>query len=818
MSASLQSTEGGAPVTEPVKVVDTHPPDASEPLQPRALTSIPDDALIILPVRNAVVFPGTIVPLVIGRARSQAAVQEAIRLERPLGVLLQSKPDLDEPGPDDVHWLGTSVDVLRYLTSPDGSHQVIVRGLRRFRITEFLTGYPFAVARVQLIDAPAAETARGDTEIEGRARALKQSALETLQLMPQAPPEMSAALRGIDEPEQLADVIGSLMDNTLQEKQALLETIDLKARLDKLIDVLARRIQVLKVSRDVTARTQESIGDLNRKQLLREQMRTIQTELGEGDESAQEIDELDKAITKARMPAEVDKVARKELKRLSRMSDGSGESSMVRTYLEWLTELPWADDASPIIDIGEARLVLDQDHFGLDKVKKRILEYLAVRKLNPLGRSPILCFVGPPGVGKTSLGQSIARATGSKFVRVSLGGVHDEAEIRGHRRTYIGALPGNIIQSLRKVGAGNCVMMLDEVDKLGAGGFHGDPASALLEVLDPEQNATFRDSYHAVPCDLSRVMFLCTANVLDTIPGPLRDRMELIHLPGYTAQEKLQIARRYLVARQWVANGLDLQRCEISDAALLAIIEDYTREAGVRNLEREIGSVFRNAALRIAEGQVQRVAIDAADLTPILGPTKFDADVAMGSDIPGVATGLAWTPVGGDILFIEASRSLGTGRLILTGQLGEVMKESAQAALSLVKARSSELDIAPDALEKSDIHIHVPAGATPKDGPSAGVAMFVALTSLLTGRPVRSDVAMTGEISLRGLVLPIGGVKEKVLAALRAGIKTVMLPARNERDLADIPSEARAQLTFIWLKQVEDALKVAIPVSPHLDE
>ncbi len=816
MSALPRTTEGGTSPIAPSTAVDTPPIDAAamampQP-QPAASRQIPEDALIILPVRNVVMFPGTIFPLTIGRPRSQAAVQEAVRLERPLGVLLQSKPEADEPGPDDVHRVGTSADVLRYLTGPDGSHQAVVRGLRRFRVTEFLSGHPFVLARVQYIDEPAS----GDAEIEGRGRALKQSALETLELLPQAPPEMSAALRGMDDPTQLADVIGSLMDNTPEEKQALLETFDLKARLDKLLDVLARRIQVLKVTRDVTERTQESIGDLNRKHVLREQMRTIQKELGEGDESAVEIEELDKAITEARMPAEVDKVARKELKRLGRMSDASGESSMVRTYLEWLTELPWAGGvdsaAEPAIDIGEARRVLDQDHFGLEKVKKRILEYLAVRKLNPSGRSPILCFVGPPGVGKTSLGQSIAKATGRKFVRVSLGGVHDEAEIRGHRRTYVGALPGTIIQNLRKVGTSNSVMMLDEVDKLGAGGFHGDPASALLEVLDPEQNATFRDTYLAVPFDLSRVMFLCTANVLDTIPGPLRDRMEIIQLPGYTAHEKLQIARRYLVTRQWVANGLDAQRCEISDAALMAIIEDYTREAGVRNLEREIGSVFRSAAVRIAEGQVQRVAIEACDLGAILGPAKYEADVAMGNDIPGVATGLAWTPVGGDILFIEASRSSGTGRLILTGQLGEVMKESAQAALSLVKARASVLGIAPEMLEKSDIHIHVPAGATPKDGPSAGVAMYVALTSLLTGRPVRSDVAMTGEISLRGLVLPIGGVKEKVLAALRAGIRTILLPARNERDLEDIPAEARAQLKFVWLKQVDDAIAVAVPV------
>jgi ATP-dependent Lon protease len=514
------------------------------------------------------------------------------------------------------------------------------------------------------------------------------------------------------------------------------------------------------------------------------------------------------------MPEDVEKQARKELKRLERMPEAAAEHSMVRTYLEWMIELPWSVEGEETIDIAEARRILDEDHYGLEKIKKRILEYLAVRKLNPSGKSPILCFVGPPGVGKTSLGQSIARATGRKFTRVSLGGVHDEAEIRGHRRTYIGSLPGNIIQSIRKVGARNGVIMLDEVDKLGAGGFHGDPASALLEVLDPEQNSTFRDNYLAVPFDLSRVMFICTANVLDTIPGPLRDRMEVIQLPGYTEQEKLEIARRYLVARQLAANGLKPEQLQIEDAALATIVRDYTREAGVRNLEREIGAVCRNAAVRIAEGQVQQVRVGVEDLHAILGPQRFEAEVAMRTGVPGVATGLAWTPVGGDILFVEATRMPGSGKLILTGQLGEVMKESAQAALSLVKARADKLGITSETLEKSDIHVHVPAGATPKDGPSAGVAMFVALSSLLTSRVVRNDVAMTGEISLRGLVLPIGGVKEKVLAALRAGISTVMLPARNRKELEEIPQEARDKLKLVWIESVDDALATALSDSP----
>jgi ATP-dependent Lon protease len=667
-------------------------------------------------------------------------------------------------------------------------------------------------AQVQLIDEPV----QTDVDIEGRALNLKERAIEILRLLPQVPEEMVAALQGVEGPARLADFISGLMDVGVEEKQALLETFDLKARLDKLLDLLTHRIEVLKVSREIDERTKASIDDRNREHLLREQMRTIQKELGDGDQAASEIAELDKAITEAKMPEEVEKQARKELKRLERMPEGAGEYSMVRTYLDWLIELPWAADAEDTIDIAEARKILDDDHYGLDKVKKRILEYLAVRKLNPSGKSPILCFVGPPGVGKTSLGQSIAKATARKFVRVSLGGVHDEAEIRGHRRTYIGSLPGNIIQSLRKAGTRNCVLMLDEVDKLGAGGFHGDPASALLEVLDPEQNSTFRDNYLGVPFDLSGVMFICTANVLDTIPGPLRDRMEVIQLPGYTAQEKLQIARRYLVARQLAATGLAAEQCEISDEALSAIIDDYTREAGVRNLEREIGRVFRSVAVRIAEGSAQQVKISPADLPAILGPRIFEAEVAMGKTIPGVATGLAWTPVGGDILFIEAARMPGAGKLILTGQLGEVMKESAQAALSLVKARAERLGVAPELIEKSDIHVHVPAGATPKDGPSAGVAMFVALVSLLTDRPVRTDVAMTGEISLRGLVLPIGGVKEKVLAALRAGIRTVMLPSRNRRDLEEIPPEARAQLAFVWLEEVDDAIAAALaPAEPQ---
>jgi ATP-dependent Lon protease len=566
---------------------------------------------------------------------------------------------------------------------------------------------------------------------------------------------------------------------------------------------------VLRLSRDIGQQTQQTMEGRQREYLLREQLRAIQKELGEADEKSAEVEELEKKIAEAKMPPEVEEQARRELRRLERMPEGAAEYSLIRTWLEWLAELPWSKESGGAIDIDAARHVLDEDHYGLEKVKRRIVEYLAVRKLNPQGRGPILCFVGPPGVGKTSLGQSIARATGRPFVRVSLGGVHDEAEIRGHRRTYVGALPGNIIQAIRRAGTLDPVMMLDEIDKMGRG-IQGDPSSALLEVLDPAQNSTFRDNYLGVPFDLSKVMFITTANMLDTIPGPLRDRMEVVQLSGYTDAEKLQIARRYLVPRQLAENGLKPEQAEITDDALRRVIRDYTREAGVRNLEREIGALLRHDAVRIATGETDHVRIDADDVPAILGPPRFEAEIAQRTSVPGVATGLAWTPVGGDILFIEATRVPGSGRLILTGQLGDVMKESAQAALSLVKSKHRALGVQPQDFEKSDIHVHVPAGAIPKDGPSAGVAMFTALASLLTRRVVRADTAMTGEISLRGLVLPVGGIKEKVLAAMHAGLRRVMLPARNRRDWDDIPEEARDALEFIWLERVDDALAAAL--------
>ena len=774
------------------------------------LPPLPQDALIIVPVRNTVLFPGLVLPITLGRPKSIAAAQQAVRDQRQVGILLQRDAEVADPTAVDMHRMGTLANIVRYVTGPDGSHHLICQGEQRFQIVEYLGGWPFLVARVLQIPEPDAPTA----EIEARFVNLKAQTLEAISLLPQAPPDLLAAIQSIETPSALTDLAVAYMDVKPEEKQEILETIDLAARMDKVSRLLGHRIEVLRLSQEIGRQTKTALDERQREVLLREQMAAIQRQLGEGEEGkAAEIAELDKAISNAGMPKEVEDQARKELRRLQRMPEAAGEYGIVRTYLDWLIELPWALPEEKPIDILEARRILDEDHYDLDKIKRRIIEYLAVRKLAPQGKAPILCFVGPPGVGKTSLGQSIARAMGRKFVRVSLGGVHDEAEIRGHRRTYIGALPGNIIQAIRKAGARNCVLMLDEIDKLGAG-IQGDPGAALLEVLDPEQNNTFRDNYLAVPFDLSRVVFITTANMLDTIPGPLRDRMEIISLAGYTGEEKLEIAHRYLVRRQMEANGLKDGQVEISDDALRDIVQNYTREAGVRGLERQIGQVLRSAAVRVAEGQSGPIRIERGDLVPILGAPRFESEVAMRVSVPGVATGLAWTPVGGDILFIEATRIPGTGRLILTGQLGDVMKESAQAALSIVKNRAASLGIDASRFEKSDIHVHVPAGAIPKDGPSAGVAMFMALTSLMADRTIRSDTAMTGEISLRGLVLPVGGIKEKVVAAHSAGIRRVMLPARNRRDYDDIPEVARRDMEFIWLERVEEAVAAALEPKP----
>lgn len=771
---------------------------------------VPNDAIIIVPMRGTVLFPQNVSPLVIGRKASIAAVQEAVRSEKPIGLLLQLRDKDEEPTPEDLYPVGTVAEILRYLTAPDSTHHVVCQGLQRFRVKGFLPGYPFLVARVERYEEP--ETTSKD--IEARVITLKQKSLEVLAQTRQAPEELVNAIRSINSAPMLSDLIASYLISKPNEKQEILALFDIKERIDRILELLNYQAEVLKISNEINEQTQETMGQRQREFVLREQMKAIQKELGEEEGSAAEIEELSNAITNAKMPEEVEKQARKELSRLQHMPDASGEYSMIRTYLDWLTELPWSISSTGDIDIKRAREILNEDHYGLDKIKQRILEFLAVRKLNPEGKSPILCFVGPPGVGKTSLGRSIARATGREFIRASLGGLHDEAEIRGHRRTYIGALPGNIIQSIRKAGTNNPVFMLDEMDKIGAGGFHGDPSSALLEVLDPEQNSTFRDNYLAVAFDLSHVMFIGTANVLDSIPGPLRDRMEVIELTGYTSDEKLQIAKRYLVHRQQESNGLTPEQCTITDDAILTIIQDYTREAGCRNLEREIGSVFRHVAMSIAEGLAVNEHIDSEQIPGILGPKRFYSDVAMRTSVPGVATGLAWTPVGGDILFIEATRLPGDGKLILTGQLGDVMKESAQAALSLVKSHALDLGLSPEIFKINDIHVHVPAGAIPKDGPSAGVAIFTALFSAFSERIVHNDVAMTGEISLRGLVLPVGGIKEKVIAAARAGLTTVMLPALNKKDFDEIPEAVRNQLQFVWLENVDEALKVAMEDEP----
>jgi ATP-dependent Lon protease len=778
-----------------------------------------EDVLIILPVRNAVLFPGVVLPVAIDGKLAVAAAQEAVRTQRRVGLLLQTEPpakapgaaasSIEEPTADNLHRVGTAAAILRFITAPDGTHHLICQGEERFTVLDYVSREPFLVARIETHK----ETTVLDREVEARGLNLRDKALEAVQLLPQAPGELVNAIRSIESIPALADMVASFMDLKAAEKQEILATFDLKARLDRVLTLLGRRIEVLKVSRQIDERTREAFDERQKEAVLRERLRQIQKELGDTDSSSAELEDLKKAVKEAGMPPEVEEQVQRELRRLERMPDSSAEYSMTRGYLDWLLAMPWSKLDPEQVDIEQARKILDEDHYGLEKVKRRILEFLAVRKLNPEGRSPILCFVGPPGVGKTSLGQSIAKAIGLKFGRVSLGGVHDEAEIRGHRRTYIGALPGNIVQAVRKAGRRNPVLMLDEVDKLSAS-YQGDPFSALLEVLDPEQNNTFRDNYLAVPFDLSKVLFIGTANVLDSIPAPLRDRMEVIELTGYTEEEKLQIAKRYLLKRQLRANGLSAEQVQISDEALRRLIVDYTREAGVRSLERQIGALLRNTAVTIASGSAQSISIGADDVARILGAARYENDVALRTSIPGVATGLAWTPAGGDILFIESSRVKGTGKLILTGQLGDVMKESAQAAVTLIKSQADRLGIDPSALDNCDLHIHVPAGAIPKDGPSAGVAIATSLASLLSQRTVRADVAMTGEISLRGVVMPVGGIKEKCVAAARAGIRTVILPARNRRDLEDIPETVRAKLEFVWAEKIEDVLARALEEAP----
>ncbi|HTT05278.1 MAG TPA: endopeptidase La [Steroidobacteraceae bacterium] len=772
--------------------------------EPGAARSEGEDVLIILPVRNSVLFPQVVLPIAISRERTVAGAQEAVKSHRRVGLLLQRDASEADPAAEGLHRIGTIASIVRYVTAADGTHHLICQGEQRFSVLDFVQRDPFWVARIEQHPEPTTV----NPEIEARGLRLRELAVEALQLLPQVPAELATAIRSIESLPALVDLIASFLDLKPIEKQEVLATFGLRERLDVVLEFLRQRVEVLRISRQIDERTRAAFDERQKEAVLRERLRQIRKELGEDQEGGEESAQLREELERAAMPTEVEEHVRTQIGRLERMGEGSAEYSMTRSWLEWMLALPWGKLDQEQIDIERARRILDEDHFGLEKIKRRILEFLAVRKLNPEGHSPILCFVGPPGVGKTSLGQSIARALGLKFVRVSLGGVHDEAEIRGHRRTYVGALPGNIVQALRKAGVRNPVMMLDEVDKVSAS-FQGDPSSALLEVLDPEQNHTFRDNYLGVPFDLSRVLFIGTANVLDTMPAPLRDRMEVIQLAGYTREEKLEIAKRYLLRRQLRANGLKAEQVEIADTALRRIISDYTREAGVRNLEREIGAVLRHAAVAIAAGEPGPIRIGPDELPPTLGAPRFENEVAMRTSVPGVATGLAWTPVGGDILFVESGRVPGSGRLILTGQLGEVMKESAQAAVTLVKGQAERLGIDPQVFEKSDLHIHVPAGAVPKDGPSAGVAIFTSLLSLLTQRTVRHDVAMTGEISLRGLVLPVGGIKEKTVAAASSGIRTVILPARNRRDLEDIPASARDMLQLVFAERVEDVIAAA---------
>jgi ATP-dependent Lon protease len=766
---------------------------------------IPAGALAILPLRNTVLFPATIMPLVVGRQASLRVIEEAVRQQLSIGFVVQRDATVEAPQPKDLFDIGTTADVLRMFGLPDGQRQIIIQGRQRFEIAEFLETDPLLIARVTMVE----EKLPQSKQFEARILNLRQQAVKALSLLPEPMNELRSTIERIEDPLALIDMIASTLDLPVAGKQEILATLDPEARAQKVSEKLVQQIELLELSKKIGDQTKESMDRTQRQYFLREQMRAIQKELGEADGQGLEVEELRKKIYEAKMPPEVEKEVLRELSRFERIPEVAAEYSSLRTYLDWMVELPWNISSEEQIDLPKAREILDADHYDLEKVKKRIVEFLAVRKLTPQGKSPILCFVGPPGVGKTSLGQSIARAMNRKFVRQSLGGVHDEAEIRGHRRTYVGALPGNIIQGIRKAGTKNPVFMLDEIDKLSAS-FHGDPSAALLEVLDPSQNATFQDHYLAVPFDLSQVLFIATANVLDTIPAPLRDRMEILPLAGYIEEEKLAIAKNYLIPRQVGENGLDPSRITFTDDSIREIIRSYTREAGVRQLEREIGSVCRGVATRVAEGSQEKITIDKELVKSYLGPQKFFNEIALRTSLPGVATGLAWTPFGGDILFVEATKMPGDGKLQLTGQLGEVMRESAQAAWSLVKSRAEVLGISPETFRKNDLHIHIPAGAIPKDGPSAGITLFVAIVSLLTGRRISKDVAMTGEISLRGLVLPVGGIKEKVLAAKRAGISCVLLPELNQRDMEEIPAAAREVIRFEFVKTVDEALALAL--------
>jgi ATP-dependent Lon protease len=765
--------------------------------------SIPAE-LPLLPVRATVLFPGTTLPLSIGRPRSVAAVRAATGSDGLLAVVTQRTAEVEQPGGEELHEVGTITKVLQVAETGGGLSAVVV-GLARFRVLEVVEDERMQRVRLELLHDRLDQTA----EAEAARRTVQRLAKELVSLRDDLPDELQQVVDRLNDPARLSDLVAFGANLSVDEKIQLLGQPDVLARLRVLIRYLMREIRVAQVSKTFAERAAGEIDEGRRKTMLREQLRKIQEELGETDEQAAEADELRERLEKADLPEDVFKIAEREVTRLAGLPGHSPERSVVRTYVEWILDLPWKAQTDDNLDLRHARAILDEDHSDIERVKERILEYLAVRRLVEDPRGPILCFVGPPGVGKTSLGKSIARAMGRKFARISLGGVRDEAEIRGHRRTYVGALPGRILQALRTAGTRNPVFILDEVDKVGAD-YRGDPSSALLEVLDPEQNGTFSDHYLEIPFDLSRVLFITTANRTDTIPPPLLDRMELIELPGYTASEKQRIARQFLLPRQLVEHGLAPGSLEISDEALLRVIEEHTREAGVRNLERHVASLVRKSALRAAGGETL-AQIGPDDLPKLLGPARFTREVLERGERPGVATGLFWTPVGGDILFVEAALMEGEPGLHLTGQLGDVMRESAEAALSWLRANAARLGLDPAVFEKSQIHVHVPAGAMRKDGPSAGLAMAVALASLLCGRPVRNDVAMTGEITLRGQVLPIGGLKEKVLAAHRAGLRDVILPRRNEKDLEEVPEEVRREVRFFFVDETQEALREAIP-------
>jgi ATP-dependent Lon protease len=769
--------------------------------------------LPILPLRNSVFFPGGVLPLAVGRQKTIALIKDAVRDEQVIGVVTQRRAEEEDPGASDLYTVGTVARVVKLLKMGEDNYSLVVQGLARFKVLELVQENPYLKARVDPVED---KSTVDDVEVEALAINLKKLAREVIELMPELPAAATELVESITHPGHLADLIAANVDVPIEEKQQVLETVELKARMKLVLELLNRKREILKLSNKIDSAVKGEMSKTQREYYLRQQLKAIKEELGELGEEEEELDELQERLKKAGLPPEVDKVAQKELNRLKSIPTASSEYTVARTYLDWIADLPWSKKTDDNLDIENAHQILDADHYGLDKIKKRILEYLAVRKLKNDMRGPILCFVGPPGVGKTSLGHSIARATGRKFVRLSLGGVRDEAEIRGHRRTYVGALPGRIIQSMKKAGTINPIMMLDEIDKLGAD-FRGDPSAALLEVLDPEQNFSFSDHYLDLPYDLSKVMFIGTANLLDPIPGPLKDRMEILELPGYTFEEKVHIAQNHLIPKQLREHGLSADAILITEKALVKITVGYTREAGVRSLERRIADVCRAVAVEVASGKVgpgAKRSIEEKDIEEMLGPEKFYNETAERTEIPGVATGLAWTAAGGDILFIEATKMTGKGSLTLTGQLGDVMKESAQTALSYLRSKSDGLGIAPNFLERSDLHIHFPAGAIPKDGPSAGVTILTALVSLLTGIRVRSDVAMTGEVTLRGLVLPVGGIKEKVLAAHRAGIKRVIIPARNEKDLLDVPEQARKELEFVFAAHMDDVLAAALEENP----